>query len=69
VLTSPVPELVEEIADRIVVVRHGEVAAFDNLEGLRRLTQVSGSLSDILEKLIYPETTRKLQDYFKELPS
>jgi ABC-2 type transport system ATP-binding protein len=69
VLTSPVPELVEEIADRIVVLRDGEIAAFDTLEGLRRLTGVTGSLADVLERLMFPETTRKLEDYFRELPS
>jgi ABC-2 type transport system ATP-binding protein len=69
VLTSPVPEIVEEIADRIVILRNGEVAAFDTLDGLRRATQCPGSLSDILERLMFPETTQKLQDYFQELPS
>jgi ABC-type multidrug transport system ATPase subunit len=68
VLTSPVPEIVEEIADRIIILRNGEVAAFDNLDGLRRLTGVTGSLADILEKLMFPETTQKLEEYFKELP-
>ena len=33
VLTSPVPELVEEIATRVVVLRNGEILAFDTLEG------------------------------------
>jgi ABC-type multidrug transport system ATPase subunit len=69
VLTSPVPELVEEIADRIVILRNGEIAAFDTLDGLRRLTGCTGSLTDVLERLMFPETMRKLQDYFKELPS
>ena len=69
VLTSPVPEIVEEIASRIVILRNGEVAAFDNLDGLRRLTGRSGSLSDILEPLMFPDTTRKVDDYFQELPS
>jgi ABC-type multidrug transport system ATPase subunit len=68
VLTSPVPEIVEEIAGRIIILRNGEVAAFDNLEGLRRLTGRSGSLAEILEPLMFPETTRKLEEYFQELP-
>jgi ABC-2 type transport system ATP-binding protein len=69
VLTSPVPEIVEEIADRILILRNGEVAAFDTLDGLRQLTEVTGSLTDILEKLMHPETTRKLAEYFKEVTS
>ena len=69
VLTSPVPEIVEEIADRIIILRNGEIAAFDTMDGLRRQTGCAGSLSDILEKLMFPETVQKLQEYFKELPS
>jgi ABC-type multidrug transport system ATPase subunit len=68
VLTSPVPEIVEEIAGRIIILRDGEVAAFDTLEGLRRLTGQGGSLADVLERLLYPETMTKLQDYLEDLP-
>jgi ABC-type multidrug transport system ATPase subunit len=68
VLTSPVPEIVEEIADRIVILKNGEIAAFDTLDGLRRQTECFGSLAEILERLMFPETMHKLQEYFKELP-
>jgi ABC-type multidrug transport system ATPase subunit len=68
VLTSPVPELVEEIADRIIILRNGDIAAFDTMDGLRRRTGCTGSLSDILERLMFPETMGKLEDYFRELP-
>ena len=64
VLTSPVPEIVEEIASRIIILRDGEVVAADTLEGLRRLTGLDGSLGTILERLLYPETAQKLADYF-----
>ena len=66
VLTSPVPEIVEEIADRIVILKNGEILAFDSLQGLRRTTGLGGSLGEILERLLYPETTQKLQHYFDE---
>ncbi len=69
VLTSPVPEIVEEIADRIVILKDGEIAAFDTLDGLRRLTGYSGSLAEIFERMMFPETSRKLEDYFREMPS
>jgi ABC-type multidrug transport system ATPase subunit len=67
VLTSPVPELVEEIATRIIVLQHGEIVAFDTLDGLQRMTACRGSLSDVLERMIYPDTTRKLNEYFEGL--
>jgi ABC-type multidrug transport system ATPase subunit len=69
VLTSPVPEIVEEIADRIIILRNGEVLAFDTLDGLRRHTGRHGSLGEILEHLLYPETVQRLREYFEEAPS
>ncbi len=66
VMTSPVPELVEEIATRVVILHRGEILAFDTLEGLRRSTGCRGSLGDVLERLIYPETSRRIDDYFRD---
>jgi hypothetical protein len=51
---------------RIIIIHHGEILAFDTLDGLQRMTGCRGSLGDVLERLIYPETTRKLDDYFRE---
>jgi ABC-type multidrug transport system ATPase subunit len=65
VLTSPVPELVEEIASRIVVIHDGQILAFDTIDGLQRMTGCRGSLGDVLERLVYPDTKRKLEEYFK----
>ena len=66
VLTSPVPELVEEIATRIMVLEDGEILAFDTLDGLQRSTGHRGRLNEVLQKLIFPDTSRKLDDYFRE---
>jgi len=67
VLTSPVPELVEEIATRIIILHHGEILAFDTLDGLQRLTGCRGTLGDVLERLVYPDTSEKLDQYFRNL--
>jgi ABC-type multidrug transport system ATPase subunit len=64
VLTSPVPEIVEEIAGRVLILRDGEVAAFDTIDGLRQMTGIHGSLGAVLERLLYPEMAAKLDDYF-----
>jgi ABC-2 type transport system ATP-binding protein len=66
VLTSPVPELVEEIATRIAILQHGTILAFDTLDGLQRMTGCRGSLGDVLERLIFPDTTDKLDQYFRD---
>jgi len=65
VMTSPVPEIVEEIADRIIILRNGEVVAADTLEGLRRLAGGPHALAAILERMLYPEMERRLADYFE----
>lgn len=66
VLTSPVPELVEEIATRIIVLHDGEVLAFDTIDGLQRLTAHRGTLDQVLQRLIFPDTTRKLEAYLQD---
>lgn len=49
VMSTPVPELVEEVADRVAVLREGRVAAFDTIEGLRRETECASPLSEVLD--------------------
>ncbi len=66
VLTSPVPELVEDIATRIIVLHDGEVLAYETLDGLQRLTGHRGPLDQVLQRLIFPDTTQKLDAYFQE---
>jgi ABC-2 type transport system ATP-binding protein len=66
VLTSPVAELIEEITTRVIVMKDGEIIAFETLDGLQRMTGYRGSLSDVLERLIFPETSRKLDAYFQD---
>jgi ABC-type multidrug transport system ATPase subunit len=68
VLSSPVPELVEEIADRILILKDGSILALDTLDGLQRMTGTRGNLGEVLEHLIFPETTRNLAHYFEDLP-
>ncbi len=67
VMTTPVPELVEELADRIAVLRDGQVAAYDTVEGLRRRVQSSGPLAEVLERLLHPETLDHVKEYFRAM--
>lgn len=66
VISTPVPELVEEVADKIVVLRDGGVIAFDDLDGLRQQTECDGSLSEVLQRLIHPQILDRLERYFEE---
>jgi ABC-type multidrug transport system ATPase subunit len=65
VLTTPVPELVEELADRIAIVRDGQLAAYDTAEGLRRQTGTAGSFAEVLQRLLNPETLENIEHYFE----
>lgn len=67
IMAAPVPELVEEVAQRIVILHNGAVAAFDTVEGLRRQTGCSGPLAEVFERFVHPETADNLQQYFEGL--
>jgi ABC-2 type transport system ATP-binding protein len=69
VITAPVPELVEALADRIAILREGRLLACDTLEGLRRMTKCEGSLADVLQTLMFPETLKNLERYFERTKS
>lgn len=68
VMTTPVPELLEELADSIVVLRQGEIVAYDSPNGLRRLCQCTGPLDEVIARMIHPRTMENLAEYFQEKP-
>lgn len=65
VVTTPVPELVQEIADRIIVVKQGRIVLDGTFEDLRRAAGGNGTLDDILERVIFPETMEYIEQYFE----
>jgi ABC-type multidrug transport system ATPase subunit len=65
VMAAPVPELVEDIADRIAVLRDGRVVAFDTLAGLRRQSGCDGKLDEVYERLFSPQTAANVDRYFQ----
>jgi ABC-2 type transport system ATP-binding protein len=65
-MATPVPELVEELADRIALLKEGRLVAFDSLANLRRQTAGSGRLSDVYERLANPQTAQNVEQYLRE---
>ncbi len=66
VMTTPVPEILDELADRIAIVQNGELVACDTPAGLRRQAACSGSLDEVMARLIHPKTLENLALYFSE---
>ena len=64
-MAVPVPELVEPVANRIAIVAHGEILAFDTAEGLRKTANCAGDLKEVLERLIHPEVLNNIDKYLQ----
>ncbi len=64
VLTTPVGELVEELAGRVIVVRHGRIAADGSVAELRRQSKAGGPLEEVLEQLVHPQLMESILAYF-----
>jgi ABC-type multidrug transport system ATPase subunit len=67
VVATPVPELVAELADRVAVLRDGQVIGYDSVEGLRRLAGVTADdapLDEVYERLANPKALANIEQYF-----
>ncbi len=67
-MTAPVPELVEQLATRVVVLRAGEIIADGTIADLKAQAGRPGSLAEALETLYFPEASDRIADYFREPP-
>lgn len=64
VMASQIGEMVEPLAHRIGVLEGARLKAYDTLDGLRAKTGCSGSLSEVFEKLVHPQTLEQIESYF-----
>ncbi|MCE9545343.1 MAG: ABC transporter ATP-binding protein [Planctomycetia bacterium] len=65
VLTTPVAELLDEIAQRVLVLRDGQIAYDDTPQGLRQQAGGQESMAGALEKLINPKTAENIEQYLR----
>lgn len=62
-LATPVPELVDEIADRVAVLRDGAIVAYDSPA---KLAKESGTgLEQTLQRMLSPDSIQFLDSYLK----
>jgi ABC-type multidrug transport system ATPase subunit len=65
VMATQLPELVDQLADYVAVVRDGQIIAHESPDGLRRMTGCDGALQEVLERLISPQTLENIEHYFE----
>lgn len=66
VMAVPVPELVEPLADKVVILSDGEIIAYDSPDAIKQQAGGNISLSEALEKLAHPERVNTIDQYLKE---
>lgn len=69
VMATPVPELVEELSDRVAILREGRITAFDTLANLRVQAGTAGRLDEVYERIASPSSADKVDQYFKQMQS
>jgi len=63
-MASQIGEMVEPLAHRIAILEGAYVKAYDTLDGLREKTGCSGSLPEVFERLVHPQTLEQIESYF-----
>lgn len=64
IMASQIPEMVELLADQIAILSGTHVVACDTLDALRAKTGCSGSLPEVFEKVVNPQTLEHIERYF-----
>lgn len=64
VMASQIPETVELMAHKIAILGDTRIIAYDSLDGLRTKTGCSGSLPEVFEKIVHPQTLEHIENYF-----
>ena len=65
VFATPVPQVVEALADRIAVIAKGQLVACDTIVGLREKSGCRGTLEEIYERIVNPGTQERINRYFE----
>lgn len=61
-MAVPVPELVDGLADRIAIIKDGEIISCDTSEAFKQQTK-SNTLAEALEAILQPDSAQKLKRF------
>lgn len=64
-MASQIPEMVEHLAHQIAVLSGTRLIACDTLDGLRAQTGCFGTLPEVFENLVHPQTLDHIESYFR----
>ncbi len=64
-LSVPVPELIEGLADRIAIIKDGHIIAFESPSGLRKVAGFDGPLPEVIERIVHPERVGMVHRYME----
>ena len=67
VMATPIPEIVEDMAHRVVILSDGEIVGLDTVENLKAKADNAASLEESLERLLNPHTLEYIDEYFEEM--
>lgn len=65
VITTPVAEIIDEIAHRVIIVRDGRLTDDVRIEELRSVVPPGHSLQSVLQSMLHPEIDESLNRYFE----
>lgn len=63
VMASQIPEIVENLAHRIAILSGTRILALDTMDGLRTRSGSTGSLPEVFEQLLHPQTLEHIENY------
>ena len=66
-MAVPVPELVEEVADKIAIISKGQIICCGEIEELKSQYDSQGSLADFLEERINPGNSDRVENYLSSI--
>ncbi len=65
VMTTPVPEILEDLADRVAILQDGRIEAIGSVAELRAQAQNAATLAEALEQMTQSDTLAHLERYFQ----